>query len=114
MIIQPSAPWRCMAVVEVGNQVGSLDGLIQDEGLLYRWETAADSPRGFLWYELHVDSGGSEHRAARTAWTILCSLKRQSEQGGLPDFRIVSGGEWLNNPPAEPQQPDDGARISAS
>lgn len=114
MMIPTPALWRCMAVVEVCDQVKGLDDLIREESLNYRWEVAANSPKGFVWYELHVDSGGSEHRAARTAWAILWSLKRLSEEGGLPDFRIVSGGEWLNIPPSELQQPDEGARLSST
>jgi len=109
---QATALWRCMAVVEVGDEVGGLDELIQTDDPLYRWK-AVDSPKGFLWYELHVDGNGSESRAARTAWSVLSALQRLAEQDKLPDFRIVSGGEWLNMPPLDAQSADESPRHSS-
>lgn len=101
-----------MAVVEIGDEVDGLDELIQEDGPLYQWR-AVDSPKGYFWYELHVDSVGTEYRAARTAWAVLSALQRLAEQGKLPDFRIVSGGELLNMPPLDAQSADESAHPHA-
>lgn len=106
MTPQTTPTWRCMAVVEIGNEVDGLDELMQADGPLYRWK-AIDSPKGFVWYELQVDSAGSESRAARTAWSVLSALQRLADQDRLPDFRIVSGGEWLNMAPIDTQAADE-------
>lgn len=92
--------WRCMAVIEVGDHIDHLDELIREDGLHYRLTPCASSPKGFLWYELHVDSSGSEHRAARTAWAILWAIKRLAADGVVTDLRIVTGAEWLHVPPS--------------
>lgn len=99
--------WRCMAVVEVADHLPDLDDFLHEDGLHYRLEPSTASPKGYRWYELHVDSAGSEHRAARTAWAVLGSLKRLADEDQLEDFRIVSGAEWLNLPTAEPPHRDE-------
>ncbi len=101
-----------MAVVEIGDDVDRFDELIQADGPLYHWKPI-DSPKGFVWYELQVDSAGSESGAARTAWSVLSALQRVADQDELPDFRIVSGGEWLSMPPLDAQSADESVRHSS-
>ena len=91
-----SSQWQKMATIEIGLPGINLAGLVKGESALnFRFELAEQSPPGYCWYNLFVDSSDGERRSARTAWAILRALKKSADPTHLNGFRIIDGSQWL-------------------
>lgn len=95
-----------MATIEVRDPFDDLGRLLADMSLDFRLEPAHESPTGYLWFNLLIDASKGERRCARTAYALLSALQRIAAEGGIPDFRIVAGEQWLQLGDAESTRHD--------
>jgi len=105
---QGEAHWRRVAVIEVGADFDNLDAVLADPSLDFRLQPSAESPSGYAWFDLLVDADKGERRCARTAYAVLTAMQRIANDGDIPDFRIVTGHQWLRLGESDP---DDAAPI---
>lgn len=93
--LQQESNWRQMATIEVREHFDDLGRLLADLSLDFRLEPAHESPAGYVWFNLLIDASKGERRCARTAYALLSSMQHIAAEGGIPDFRIVAGEQWL-------------------
>lgn len=92
--------WRVMATVEVDNDCADLDEILADISYDSRVEpTELPSPES-RWFHLVVNASRGENRSAMTAYALLTALQAIAEDGGIPGFRVVGGGHWLDSVPS--------------
>jgi hypothetical protein len=99
--------WRRMGVIEVRADFDNLDTVLADPSLDFRLQPSAESPAGYAWFDLLVDSAKGERRCARTAYAVLTAMQRIAGDGDIPDFRIVNGHQWLRLGEAGPDDTDE-------
>lgn len=104
---QGEPSWRLMGVVEVREDFDHLADLLTDATFDCRLQPSAESPAGFAWFDLLVDAAKGERRCARTAYAVLTALQRIADDGDIPEFRIVTGHQWLRigEPAADGNEP---------
>ena len=91
-----SGDWRHVATVEIGQDVPDFGALVGDTSIRFRAEPSNKSPVGYQWFEFYVDADAGDRACARAAWALLSALKHLHEEGGLDDFRIIHGRQWLH------------------
>lgn len=96
-----------MATIEVRDDFDNLGHLLADPRLDFRLERASESPAGYVWFNLLIDASKGERRCARTAYALLSAVQRIAADGGIPDFRIVAGEQWLQIGEGDGTERDD-------
>ncbi len=88
--------WRHVVTIETGEEGADFEKLIGDPSINFRAQESARSPAGYRWFDFDVEANASGRESARTAWAILWALKRLHESGGLKEFRIIHGQQYLD------------------
>jgi hypothetical protein len=112
--LQQESNWRQMATIEVRDDFDDLSQLLADMSLDFRIEPASESPTGYTWFNLMIDAGKGERRCARTAYALLSAMQHIAAEGGIPDFRIVAGEQWLQLGEADNAERSDGGPMRAA
>ena len=87
--------WRLIATIETHASFADLHRLIARDLIDVRVERVVGAPSMRRWFNVLIDAGEGDGQHARTASAVLRSLHRATDAGGITDFRLADGSQWL-------------------
>lgn len=87
--------WQLIAVIELDEE--ALYGLGSVHLPEHEFRPSIESPRGYVWLELHLRRPGTATALASIARDAMLALARGEEEGLISGLRFISGSHWLGN-----------------